>query len=60
MSARHDRLFRQRNYRCIVPRGWRPPSVEVPADVVILDRDPSPCWMCETRADVGCRHRSAA
>lgn len=31
--------------------------IKVPADVVVLDRDPSPCVRCGERE--GCRHRSA-
>lgn len=50
-----DQVYRQRHYRCITPRGWRRPAPTIPADVVILDRDPSPCFLCEVRE--GCRHR---
>lgn len=28
----------------------------VPADIVVLDRDPAPCFRCGERE--GCRHRS--
>jgi hypothetical protein len=49
----HDRRFRER---------WRShPSMnnvvhlEIPDDVVVLDREPSPCFNCGARD--GCRHR---
>lgn len=32
-------------------------QVVIPADLVILDRDPSPCFNCGVRADLPCRHR---
>ena len=31
--------------------------VEIPADIIVLERDPSPCGFCGVRGDVPCRHR---
>lgn len=50
-----DRRYKQDNYRCIVPRGFRRPPPNIPDNILVLDRDPSPCFLCGERE--GCRHR---
>lgn len=32
-------------------------SVTVPADVTVMERDPSPCGYCGVRGDVPCKHK---
>ena len=31
--------------------------IHIPADITVLERDPSPCGFCGVRGDVPCRHR---
>jgi hypothetical protein len=51
----HDRRFRERWHSH--PSMNNVVHLDIPADVVVLDREPSPCGWCGVRGDVPCRHK---
>jgi hypothetical protein len=55
-EARWARAYRERNYRSTSPhRNTASIPVDVPDDITVLTRDPSPCFKCGEKD--GCRHR---
>jgi hypothetical protein len=55
-EARWAREYRRRNYLSTSKHNnCASLAVDVPDDITVLTRDPSPCFMCGVRG--GCRHR---
>ena len=54
-----QRAYSRAEYQRLYATGHRIAStnVDVPDDVTILSRDPSPCFNCGTQADLPCRHQ---